>query len=45
MTPVRMSSATLTAVEAAPKPAQSSMAPGTTYVTYCVPVSMAPPKK
>lgn len=48
MMPPFMSSLTATAVVAEPKPAQRNRTPGTTYMTYesyCVPVSMAPPKK
>jgi hypothetical protein len=45
MTPVVMSWLTLTAVMEAPKPAHSNRTPGTTYVTYAVPVWIAPPKR
>jgi hypothetical protein len=43
--PPFMSWLTVTAVVAAPEPAHSRMTPGTTYVTYLVPVSMAPPNR
>jgi hypothetical protein len=40
-----MSWLTLTAVVAEPNPAHNKITPGTTYVTYAVPVSIAPPKR
>ena len=43
--PPFMSSQTRTAVSAEPKPAHSTRTPGSTYVTYAVPVWMAPPDK
>ena len=45
MMPPWRSWATLTAVWAAPNPAESRITPGTTYWTYSPPVSIAPPKR
>jgi hypothetical protein len=45
MIPLVMSFVTATAVRDAPNDAHSMITPGTTYVTYSVPVSMAPPNR